>query len=336
MPQLLHNIRNYQFVIKMNLRYLLHLTLLWNIAACNGPSPSSSSTATTHSGDSVYHWTKILDSGAWKKSYNFQMFNVRDTLWVFHPDGNWFSADGKNWTKSVLPNAINNLAFLDYIYFKDAIYGLGHFEGNIERFTQDNTVYRSSDMRTWEETAGKSNLPGRFFYHPFVFRDKIWIIGGEDKSTRYADIWNSEDAINWTRKKDSMPFGKRINSQVVQKNDTLFLLNNDVWISLNGLDWQLLIPEIVKGQEVFGYEAQVFDNKIWLIGCNRNGQFLSQVMYSVNGKEWKDLPAPWTPRGGMATTICHNKIWMTGGKYGGTPNQPEFVYSNDLWTLEVK
>jgi hypothetical protein len=25
---------------------------------------------------------------------------------------------------------------------------------------------------------------------------------------------------------------------------------------------------------------------------------------------------------------------MTGGKYGGTPNQPEFIYSNDVWTLE--
>src|SRR5690349_10230890 len=62
-----------------------------------------------------YAWTKILDSAAWKKSYNFEMFSVRDTLWVFHPDGNWYSTDGKEWSKSALPNAIYNLAFLDYV-----------------------------------------------------------------------------------------------------------------------------------------------------------------------------------------------------------------------------
>jgi len=27
---------------------------------------------------------------------------------------------------------------------------------------------------------------------------------------------------------------------------------------------------------------------------------------------------------------------MTGGKYGGTPDQPDFRYSNDVWTLERK
>src|SRR5690349_5221338 len=61
-----------------------------------------------------YVWFKRLDSADWKKCYNFQMFTIQDTLWVFHPDGNWFSTDGTNWAKSALPNAINNLAFLDY------------------------------------------------------------------------------------------------------------------------------------------------------------------------------------------------------------------------------
>ncbi|MEP7323741.1 MAG: hypothetical protein ABI761_17580 [Saprospiraceae bacterium] len=70
---------------------------------------------------SGYVWTKLLDSGSWKKSYNFQMFTMRDTLWIFHPDGNWYSTDGIQWTKSRLENAIYNLAFLDYVPFKNAI-----------------------------------------------------------------------------------------------------------------------------------------------------------------------------------------------------------------------
>ncbi|MGE5521950.1 MAG: hypothetical protein ACM3VS_18650 [Candidatus Dadabacteria bacterium] len=42
-----------------------------------------------------YAWTKLLDSADWRESYNFQMFSIKDTLWIFHFDGNWYSVDGK-------------------------------------------------------------------------------------------------------------------------------------------------------------------------------------------------------------------------------------------------
>lgn len=283
-----------------------------------------------------YRWTKLLDSASWKKNYNFQMFSIRDTLWVFHPDGNWFSNDGKTWTKSVLSNAIINLAFLDYLYFNDAVYGLGNFKGNIEQYSYKPEIYKTSSLKKWDTIATKSNLPGRFFYHPFVFKNKMWLIGGEDKKGKYSDIWNSEDGINWTKQKDNLPFGKRSGSQVVMLQGKLYLLDNDVWLSEDGLNWQLLTNEIVKGEQIFGYSAQVFNDKIWLLGCNRNGQFSSQVLYSADGKNWQAQDAPWLPRGGIAATVHHNKIYMTGGKYGGTPNHPDFRYDNDVWTLEKK
>lgn len=283
--------------------------------------------------DSNYIWTKLTDSAAWKKNYNFQMFSCRDTLWTFHPDGNWFSADGTNWTKSELTNAIHNLAFLDYVQFKDTIFGLGHFEGNIETFTFKPEIYKTTDFKHWVTLSTQSNLPKRFFYHPFVFDNKIWIIGGEDKNNKYADIWNSTDGINWTKQKDDLPFGKRSGSQIVLLKDQLYLLDNDVWQSSDGLNWQKISNEIIPGVPIFGYKALVFDNKIWLLGCNRNGQFSNQVLFSTDGKNWQTQNAPWLPRGGIAATVFRNKIYMTGGKYGGTPNHPDFRYDNDLWTL---
>ena len=65
-------------------------------------------------------------------------------------------------------------------------------------------------MRKWTTLSIASNLPARFFYHPFVFHDKFWIIGGEDKQRKYNDIWNSEDGIRWmqvktNRSSDTMP-----------------------------------------------------------------------------------------------------------------------------------
>jgi len=285
---------------------------------------------------SRYVWTKVLDSAGWRKSYNFQMFTQHDTAWVFHHDGNWYSTNGKTWAKSQLGNAIANLAFLDYVQFKGAMYGLGHFEGNIEHFTFKPVIYRTTDFKHWQILSVRSNLPARFFYHPFVFNHKIWIIGGEDKDRQYSDIWNSADGITWIKQRDNLPFGKRNHSQVVVFKGKLFLLNSDVWTSTNGLDWTLLAPEILKGEQVFGYTPVVYDNKIWLVGCNRNGRFYSQVLVSSDGKNWAGQTAPWTPRGAMASTVFKGKIYITGGKYGGMPNHPDFRYSNDVWTLEKK
>jgi hypothetical protein len=286
--------------------------------------------------DTSYTWTKLLDSAEWKKNYNFQMFSINDTLWTFHPDGTWHSTDGKKWTKSVLTNPIYNLAFLDYVYFKGSVYGLGYFKGNFDEFTFKPEIYKTNDFKSWTIISKSSNLPKRFFYHPFVFNNKIWIIGGEDKNTKYSDIWNSEDGINWIIQKENLPFGERSGSQIVILNNTLYLLDNDVWTSADGLNWQKVIDEIVKDEQLFGYSAQVFDNKIWLLGCNRNGQFSSQVLFSSDGKNWHTNTAPWLPRGGIAATVHKGKIYLTGGKYGGTPNHPDFRYDNDVWTLEKK
>ena len=315
--------------------FLLSFFVALNVACPNSIHSVSVETAVPKSTPKVgtHVWTKIVDEGPWKKSYNFQMFAIGSKLWVFHPDGSWFSTDGINWTRSPLPNSINNLAFLDYVYFKGAVLGLGYFNGNIEQFTFKPEIFRSVDLEKWETISKNSDLPRRFFYHPFVFQDKIWIIGGEDKDRKYADIWNSPDGVTWTKQKDDLPFGKRSGSQVVDLKGKLFLLDNDVWTSNDGLNWTQVTPEIVKGEQIFGYRAIVFDGKIWLLGCNRNGQFSSQVLVSGDGKNWEGQDAPWTPRGGIAATVYDEKIYMTGGKYGGTPKMPDFRYSNDVWML---
>ena len=116
-----------------------------------------------------YRWTKLLDNAEWDKSYNFQMFNHRDTLWTLHPRGAWWSLNGMHWNKSLLPNAIQNLAFLDYISFQQDMFGLGVFNGNIEQYSFRPEIRKSTDMQSWKLLSRSSNLPERFFLPPICF-----------------------------------------------------------------------------------------------------------------------------------------------------------------------
>ncbi|HVG42938.1 MAG TPA: hypothetical protein VM888_15105 [Chitinophagaceae bacterium] len=291
-----------------------------------------------------YKWTKLTDNAAFPKSYNFQLLSIRDTLWAMHHAGIWFSVNGKDWIKSPLVNVLKDNAFLDYVWFKNALYSLGTFEGNVEHYTFTTSIFRTSDMKNWETLAAVSNLPKRFFYHPFVFNDKLWIIGGNDGSNdfdganNFSDIWNSIDGVHWKKQADSLPFGKREHSQFVYFNDMIYLLNNDVWASSDGLKWEKVTDRLVK-ENIFGYTAVVYDNRIWLLGCNRDGIFQSQVLVSKDGIAWTTQTAPWTPRGAATATVYKGKIFMTGGKYGGLKKDgiaTEFIYSNDVWTMEKK
>jgi hypothetical protein len=284
-----------------------------------------------------YRWVKQTDNAAFKKSYNFDLFAINNQLWAFHPDGNYYSADGKNWSKSGLPNSIYNLAFMNYVQFNNSILGLGHFEGNIERFSLTTPITQTKNLQNWTTLAKESNLPKRFFYQPVVFNNKIWIFGGTDDGNRkFDDSWSSADGVNWTQEATHLPFGARDRMNFVVFNDQLFMLDNDVWTSGDGIHWKQLSKNIADVQ-LSGFTPVVFDGKIWLLGCNRNREFTSEILVSSDGLNWEKQDAPWTPRGGIAACVYNGKLYMTGGKYGGFKEgttETEFVYSNDVWSLE--
>lgn len=319
------------------MRKIIFLIYLVYLSGCQGmlQKRSIQVKSETASVDSNYVWTELTADAAFEKSYNFEMFNIRDTLWVLHHDGAWFSLNGKDWTKSGLSNIVQNNAFLDYVWFNNALYGLGTFNGNIEHYMLTSAIHKTTDMRNWQTIADSSNLPKRFFYHPFVFDKKIWIIGGGTENEKFSDVYNSADAIHWIKQSDNLPFGKRQESQFVFFHNKIFLLNNDVWSSSDAIHWTQETGRIAS-EDIFGYSAVVFDNKIWLLGCNRDNLFKSEVLMSDDGKQWVSMKAPWSPRGGAASCVFQNKIFMTGGKYGGTPDKPNFIYSNDVWSLKKK
>ncbi len=277
-------------------------------------------------------WAKRLDSCPWPEGSAIQMMTIGDTLWVFHATGNWYSTDAKTWTRSDLPNVIGSPEFLDYVFFKNKLFGLGHFEGNTEEPTIRATIYFSSDRVHWDSIVN-TNLQKRYHYHPFVFQDKIWIIGGEQDSNIWSDIINSPDGIHWQIMKDKLPFGPVINSRILVYNDQIWMFNEDVWSSVDGYQWTQVTKAILAGEKLMDYAAVVYHNKMWLIGCRGLGQANPQALFSEDGKHWAIATTPWPPRSGAATTVWRDKIIMVGGKNGGTVNHPEFRHLNDEWEM---
>jgi hypothetical protein len=61
-------------------------------------------------------------------------------------------------------------------------------------------------------------------------------------------------------------------------------------------------------KKFFGYAPVIFDDKIWLLGCNRNEQFTSQVLVSGTAKNWQDAGCTLDSRGGIAATVYKEKF----------------------------
>lgn len=78
----------------------------------------------------------------------------------------------------------------------------------------------------------------------------------------------------------------------------------------------------------------MYDGKLWLVGANRDGSFSRAAIVTDDGVTWREETAPWSPRGGVATWVFDNKLYMTGGKYSITENgEIRFIYSNDVWSM---
>src|ERR1051325_4832481 len=142
------------FSLKRNLIVLaLTLTALIPAVACNtGAGDVSKNTPPSIS---LYSWVKVTDAAAFPGAYNFHVFTVRRQMWAFHHQGNWYSTDGRVWTKSELPVFGLNAGTQKYVQFNDAIYALGTTEGNWTEMRLGSRIARTSDFKRWEVLAEK-------------------------------------------------------------------------------------------------------------------------------------------------------------------------------------
>lgn len=303
---------------------------------------TSANTALTND----YQWSIVTADAGYPKGYNYPVFVVNDQMWALN-NGGWVSTDGKSWTKTTLPESSLKSAFQDYVFFKGQVYALGTMQGNVENMTLTSRIARTRNFQNWEVLTERSNLPDRVFYGSVVFRDKIWLFGGWDGKKYYNDIWNSDDGVVWKRVAEHAAWSARNVGIVLIFHNKLWFhgggvndgersnnpnSENETWTSDDGVNWTQLKT---KFEDHLSGTPVVYDEKIWLIGGNRNdGKFENAAFVSPDGVTWQRQPAPWSPRGGVAAWVYGDKLYMTGGKFSETVNgEIRFIYSNDVWVM---
>jgi hypothetical protein len=295
-----------------------------------------------------YEWSSITNAANYPQGYNYPVYVFGDWMVALN-NGAWLSKDGKKWTKTGLPDSGLNSAYQKFVQFNGAIYALGALTGDYENFSISTKILRTKDFEKWETVAEKSNLPQRVFYGTVLFDNKIWMLGGYDGKRYLNDVWNSADGVHWNLVAKNAPWSPRTASVLTVFKGELWLLGGgaidgdkeinpdserEVWVSRDGKSWRAVETNL---KRKWRGTPVVFDGKLWLVGANRGGTFESAVWMTEDGSKWKELSAPWSPRGGVAAWVRGDELYMTGGKSSHTENgEIKFVYSNDVWAMSRK
>ncbi len=267
----------------------------------------------------------------------------------------WNSTDGATWTL-VKPNTFLDNTFdsasdwegrhtAGYVVYQDKMWIVG---GDVNQGHYHYDVWNSADGKTWNYVNRGHNVPWgpRALHYTLVFKDKIWVMGGQtvpqfakQGEIFYRDIWNTTDGVNWTQVIPKEPFWPQrgmIGGNVVFK-DRMWILGggtydtpktphrkffNDVWSSADGVNWQCHLESAPWAPRQY-HEVAVFDGRMWVMEGSTRGN-RKDVWYSSDGMNWYELrDTPWKPRHAASVFVHDNALWMVAG------NNME----SDVWKL---
>lgn len=304
---------------------LLIAILLTNCGFVNGNEPAATN----------YEWRRITDQAAWAPRDGAGILSYRNRIWLI---GGW--NPGKS-VKEFFPRICNNEVWSSVDGQKWDLVKPNSFKDSAFDATRD-----------WE---------GRHTAGYVVFRDKMWIIGGDCNQGHYQnDVWSSTDGLNWefVNKNKNLPWAPRALHYTVVHDDRIWVIGGqtmpgfaggnevfyrDIWNTTDGIEWKQVaaMEPYWSPRGMIGGSA-VMNGRIWILGggtydtpttLSRN--FYNDVWSSSDGIHWKQhtSAAPWHPRQYHDVAVWDNKLWVMEGYHqkGGNRNDVWFSSNGDDW-----
>jgi len=231
--------------------------------------------------------------------------------------------------------------------------------------TCNNEVWSSKDGVSWtlekentfvlQDFDSSSDWEGRHTAGYVVFKDRMWIVGGDPIQRHYQnDVWSSEDGRQWQRATNDVPWGPRALHYTVAFKGRIWVMGgqvmpqfapaeerfyNDVWSSTDGETWEKIETQcpVWANRGMIGGSG-VFKERMWILGGGTydtpqtpQRKFYNDVWSSDDGIHWKChlKNAPWHPRQYHEVAVFDNKMWVLEGYHEDSRNRNDVWYSAD-------
>lgn len=184
----------------------------------------------------------------------------------------------------------------------------------------------------------------------FVYRDRMWIIGGwfDSHHAPPRDAWSSTDGRTWQLVARAVPWIHSDLPMAVVFQDRMWVMggwyngrlpghsaSNQVWSSVDGADWR-------QETAAAGWSPRLaaglveFNGRMWILGGIEDYYFgtpqnlKNDVWSSADGRTWRreTAAAGWAPRAYHQAVVLGERIYVLGGG-NYVPNYQAY---NDVWS----
>lgn len=270
-----------------------------------------------------------------------QVVEFQNKLWLIggvendsYKNDVWSSEDGVHWTLEALNAEFSPRAEHQVVVFNDELWIVAGGE-SVDSSGAFNDVWRSSDGVHWEEVTSNAPFTARSGHQLVVYRDQLFLIGGEIGSSDLNDVWKSVDGETWVQSNSMKPPPYRAHHQVVERENKLWLMgggstffSSGLWSSSDGEEW-IRNSDVDQFDEMSGHQLVVYKNRFWVIEGN--------IWSSSNGTNWRKAinrqPDRDPSRGELVT--FREKLWLVGGYEEGYKNDVWSSFDGLRWSLEV-
>eukprot|EP00903_Cladosiphon_okamuranus_P004449 g4447.t1 len=183
-----------------------------------------------------------------------------------------------------------------------------------ENLEWKNDVWSSVDGKNWTLETENAGFCGRYNHKVFVFKNKLWLLGGSDDNfNQLKDIWSSADGVTW--KHEVIPERDRVSAVSLSYvfNEKLWLAfgaGADLWATKDGSAWQMesskyLYPEGAKDIVECG-------GKLWLFSTSASSG-VNRVWSSEDGIQWNLMElntAEFAKQTELNVLLHNDEIWL--------------------------
>jgi hypothetical protein len=231
----------------------------------------------------------------------------------------------------------------------------------------NNEVFSSADGLAWrlekpntfmdKSFDPKSDWEGRHTAGYAVYKDKMWILGGDANQKHYQpDVWNTADGKKWTLVDAKAPWGDRALHYTVVHDDKIWVMGGqtmpgfaglgerffrDIWTTTDGVNWKEVKPRepYWSARGMIG-GAAVHKGRIWILGggtydtpTTPTRQYFNDVWSSADGIDWKQetKAAPWAPRQYHDVAVWDDRLWVMEGYANGNRNDVWYSADGKNW-----